>query len=172
MTLSKVGTLRLPTRPTIFTPLGSTKVRTDANGDLTFTAILPVKVSASHRFITATATSQTNDTSEFSGGVEVPVADLYLTKSDDPDPVTIGQDITYTLTITNNGPADSTGATVIDNLPAGVIFVSASAGCAEGAGTVKCSLGALAVGASSTVTIVVTPTVAGNLTNTAAVTGN
>ena len=105
--------------------LGSTKVRTDANGDVSFTAILPVKVPASQRFITATATSQISDTSEFSGGVEVPVADLSLTKSDAPDPVTVGQDVTYTLTITNNGPADSTGATVIDNLPAGVVFVLA-----------------------------------------------
>ena len=152
--------------------LGSTKVRTDANGDVSFTAILPVKVPASQRFITATATSQISDTSEFSGGVEVPVADLSLTKSDAPDPVTVGQDVTYTLTITNNGPADSTGATVIDNLPAGVVFVLASAGCAEVAGTVKCTLVPLANGASTTVTITVTPTAAGDITNTAAVIGN
>ena len=84
-------------------------MRTDPNGNVSFTAVLPVKVSGVQRSITTTATSQINDTSEFSGGVEVPVADLSLTKSDAPNPVSVGQDLTYTLKIANNGPADSTG---------------------------------------------------------------
>src|SRR5205823_5886721 len=38
--------------------------------------------------------------------VSAPWADLLVTQSDDPDPVTPGNDITYTLTLTNAGPSD------------------------------------------------------------------
>src|SRR5204862_3874537 len=32
-------------------------------------------------------------------------ADLAITKSDSPDPVTSGQNVTYSVVVTNNGPA-------------------------------------------------------------------
>ena len=38
---------------------------------------------------------------------------------------TPGQRVTYTLTLTNNGPGAATGVTALDKLPAGVAFVSA-----------------------------------------------
>ena len=38
---------------------------------------------------------------------------------------TPGQRVTYTLTLTNNGPGVATGVTALDKLPAGVVFVSA-----------------------------------------------
>ena len=38
---------------------------------------------------------------------------------------TPGQRVTYTLTLTNNGPGVATGVTALDKLPAGVAFVSA-----------------------------------------------
>ena len=40
------------------------------------------------------------------------LADLAITKTDSADPVTPGQAFTYTLTATNNGPANATGITV------------------------------------------------------------
>jgi hypothetical protein len=66
----------------------------------------------------------------------------------------------------------------MDHLPADALFVSASASqgsCArEGKGKrdglVTCDLGALASGASATVTIVVEPARAGELSNTVSVT--
>ncbi|MFO1316169.1 MAG: hypothetical protein U1F58_11255 [Burkholderiales bacterium] len=82
-------------------------------------------------------------------------ADLALTKSA-PASVIPGSALAWTLTITNNGPAASNGAQVTDTLPAGVTFVSASPGCAFATGTVTCTLGALAKGASTTLTINVT----------------
>jgi uncharacterized repeat protein (TIGR01451 family) len=64
---------------------------------------------------------------ESSGSID---ADLSISKSDaapnGPDPVTAGNDVSYRLTVTNNGPDDSTGVAVTDDLPPGTSFVSAT----------------------------------------------
>ena len=85
---------------------------------------------------------------------------------------TVGSDLTYTLTVANNhatNPADAVNVT--DPLPAGATFVSSTAGqgTCSGTTTVSCALGSLAHGQSTTVTIVVRPTAAGPLSNTATV---
>jgi uncharacterized repeat protein (TIGR01451 family) len=98
-------------------------------------------------------------------------ADVSVTKTDMPDPINFGSgDITYTVTVANAGPSDATNVVLTDTLPAGVNFVSASAGCANAAGTVTCNLGTLASGTNTMIMIVVTPTAAGMLTDTATVT--
>ena len=79
------------------------------------------------------------------------------------------------MTVTNNGPTDATGVTVNDFLPTNVTLVSASAS-QGGAATVQgnlvtSSLGAIAAGASATLTLIVQPTVAGTSTNSANVSG-
>lgn len=110
--------------------------------------------------------------------VTVAAVDLSITKTDSPDPVTAGGNLTYTLTATNNGPSDATGVKVTDTLPAGVTFVPAtsSPGCAVAGNIVTCDLGDLANGASATVTIDVTvdstSACASILTNTAEVSSN
>jgi uncharacterized repeat protein (TIGR01451 family) len=99
--------------------------------------------------------------------------DLGITKTDSPDPVRFGHDLTYTILVTNNSLDLATGVTVVDTLPAGVGFVSASAGCVEAAGVVTCDVGDLASGAVAEITIVVTaPEEEVVLSNTATVTGN
>jgi len=98
-----------------------------------------------------------------------PAADLSLTKADAPDPVAPRGTLTYTLMVTNHGPNAAPGTHILDTLPAGVTFVGASAGCVQSAGLVDCDLGALANGASTTVTIQVTPKARGVITNTASV---
>lgn len=105
------------------------------------------------------------------GGI-APVADLSITKTDSPDPVTVGNNLTYTITIANNGPNTATGVTLTDTLPGSITFVSStpSQGFCSGAAVVTCSIGSLANSASATVAIVVTPTAAGTLTSTASVT--
>ena len=98
-----------------------------------------------------------------------PAADLSLTKADAPDPVAPRGTLTYTLMVTNQGPNAAPGTHILDTLPAGVTFVGASAGCVQSAGLVDCDLGTLANGASTTVTIQVTPKARGVITNTASV---
>lgn len=102
-------------------------------------------------------------------------ADLMVTKEDAPDPVTVDSNLAYTLTVTNNGPDIATDVVVMDVLPGGVTFVSAvptQGSCVEAEGMVTCDLETLANGASTTVTIVVTPTQAGEISNTADVVGS
>lgn len=101
-----------------------------------------------------------------------PSADLSVLKSDSPDPVTLGSNITYTLTIFNGGPSPATDVTVTDTLPASVTFVSASTGCVAVGNTVVCDLGGLDSGSSTNLSIVVAPNFTGLITNTVTVGGN
>jgi uncharacterized repeat protein (TIGR01451 family) len=107
-----------------------------------------------------------------------PTADLSITKSGAPNPVVSGDRLTYTLTVANNGPQDATGVTATDPLAKSVHFNSVSStqgSCSRSTttnplpkdGTVTCSLGNVAKGASASITIVVTTTTPGTLTNTA-----
>ncbi len=83
--------------------------------------------------------------------------------------------ITWTLTVTNHGPGNSSGYAVNDVIPAGVTNVtSPTGGCRITGNTVQCSEGALANGASFTITLLGTaPATNGTcFTNTATVTGN
>jgi uncharacterized repeat protein (TIGR01451 family) len=89
------------------------------------------------------------------------------------DGATVGSDLTYTLAVKNNHTTNPAGdVNVVDPLPAGVTFVSSAAGQGSCSGTtnVTCALGALGPGQSTSVTIVVRPTAAGPLSNTASVT--
>ena len=96
------------------------------------------------------------------------VADLRLEKTADKSALPDGDQLTYTLTVTNDGPSDATNVSVTDPLPAGMQFVSASAGC-TGTSTVLCDLGTIVDGASTSVTITVKAIAAGDQVNTATV---
>jgi len=84
-------------------------------------------------------------------------ADLSITQNDSPDLVHTGDNLTYTLTITNHGPSEATGVTITDTLPPGVTVVSVtpSQGTCTGQSTIMCELEAVASGATATVTLVV-----------------
>jgi uncharacterized repeat protein (TIGR01451 family) len=100
-------------------------------------------------------------------------ADLSIVKTDSPDPVYVGDNLTYTLAVHNAGPDSADAVTVSDTLPSGTTYVSANssagAGSCTGTSTVTCSLGSLASGANATATIVVTANAPGTLSNTATV---
>jgi uncharacterized repeat protein (TIGR01451 family) len=106
--------------------------------------------------------------------------DLSIIKTDSPDPVVQGDNLTYTIRVTNNGiggTADAENVVVTDNLPASkdVDFVSATstAGtCKKTGDTVTCELGTVTASGSQTVTIVVRTKKSGTLSNTASVTAS
>ena len=105
-----------------------------------------------------------------------PLTDLSIAKTDSVDPVVPGGPLRYDLAIGNLGPSEATAVTVVDNLPAGVSFVSSVPGpptCTLAGATVTCGLGSLAAGGSAAVTIntIVNGSVAGVLVNTATVSG-
>jgi uncharacterized repeat protein (TIGR01451 family) len=83
-------------------------------------------------------------------------SDLSVTKTIDDSTPDAGQNVTYTLTATNAGPAATTGAIVNDLLPAGLEFVSTSTEDVVGvyaSSTGQWMIGTLAAGANATLHI-------------------
>jgi uncharacterized repeat protein (TIGR01451 family) len=106
------------------------------------------------------------------GAEYVPEADLSLTKTDPSGRQPTGRNMTYTLAVSNVGPRAAYEVVATDQLPSSVTFVSATptqGSCSHSAGTVTCSLGTIDSGNSATIAIVVKPTVAGTIINTASV---
>ncbi|MCW2812727.1 MAG: Cna domain protein, partial [Nocardioides sp.] len=81
------------------------------------------------------------------------LANLKVTKSVDRATPAVGEVVTYTLTVTNDGDAAATNVVLKDVLPSQVTFVSADAPCTQASGTVSCELGTLAAGQTRTVTV-------------------
>ena len=54
-------------------------------------------------------------------------ADVSVSVAATPDPVNLGADLTYTVTVSNAGPSAASGVSVADTLPTGAVFLSASA---------------------------------------------
>jgi uncharacterized repeat protein (TIGR01451 family) len=98
-------------------------------------------------------------TSGFHQTVEITVplrpTDLLLEKSVSPSFVTEGNNVTYTVTATNNGGDPDNIVSVSDPLPAGESFVSGDPGCTETAGVVTCDFGTLGAGASASKSFVI-----------------
>ncbi len=99
-------------------------------------------------------------------------ADLSLTKTivgGNTNPY-VGEEISFEITVTNDGPDNATNVRVVDQLQSGYSFVSytATAG-TYNAGTAFWDIGTLANGASETLTINVTVNATGNHTNTSQV---
>ncbi|WP_457668343.1 isopeptide-forming domain-containing fimbrial protein [Thiolapillus sp.] len=98
-------------------------------------------------------------------------ADLRISKVDNADPVNAGDQVIYTIVVTNDGPSDAVGVTVADTLPTGMTLISSNGCSNDPSGVPNCSLGNLAAGASTsyTVTARVASGISGTLTNTAVV---
>jgi len=109
--------------------------------------------------------------------------DLRMSKSDSPDPVTAGSNLTYTVTVTNTGISNAPAVTVTDTLDSAVNFVSATStqgtcvhdGSPTG-GIIKCFLGTVARAADApanqaviTVTVHIPCDLRGSISNTAVV---
>ena len=100
-----------------------------------------------------------------------PSVDMAISKTDSPDPLKINEQLTYQITVNNYGDLDATNVTVNDTLPANVNLgsVTPSQGSCSVTSSITCNLGTVLSGGSATITIVVTPTQEGQLSNTATV---
>jgi len=79
--------------------------------------------------------------------------DLELDKTVDLTEVNVGDQVTYTIEVCNEGPSDATGVQVSDNLPAQVAFVSTSGTYDPATGIAE--IGAIAAGACASIDITV-----------------
>ena len=147
--------------------LGSTVVTTDGTGNAT----IPLFATAPGQVVTATATDSSNNTSEFSTCVQVQAASAELaivTATDSPDPVIVGTQLGYSITLTNNGPSPATDARIsfVWNQSVTIDAATPSQGTCEMTPLLMCSFGTVADDASVTVGIAVRPNVLGPLTVT------
>lgn len=87
----------------------------------------------------------------------VQTVDLGVTKTATPDPVNAGEEVTYTMVVTNRSiDVAAPAVTLIDDLPAVESFKLTStlpSGCSLSGTKVTCELGALAAGATKTIEI-------------------
>ena len=145
-----------------------------ANASTTFTVIVNVVAGTASGTIisdTANVSSTTRDPNPNNNSATVNVvvatavqADLSVTSSASPNPVTTGNNITYTQSVTNNGPAAAALAQFTDTIPTNTTFVSlvqpAGWACVTpavgGTGTVTCTNASVAAGATANFPLIVT----------------
>jgi uncharacterized repeat protein (TIGR01451 family) len=104
---------------------------------------------------------------DLDGGLRVlnPV-DVAVSATTAPELPLPGSPFVLNITVTNYGPSLADGIELVDTLPAGLAFVSASAGCTHVLGVVTCAIGNLASGATADVSITVMPSGPGAFDNT------
>ena len=106
----------------------------------------------------------------------VPLTNLQIVKTASSPTIVLGNEVTYTLTVRNNGPdlAPATGITITDVLPTDLKYVRSSpeAILDNITGAFTWTIGNLAKDAEASVTITAIPNVAGQIVNTAKVTGD
>jgi uncharacterized repeat protein (TIGR01451 family) len=111
----------------------------------------------------------------------LPSIDLAVAVSTGLEDIAVGEDLTYTVTVTNQGPVDATGLLVEQILPEGLNFgevrtVSLTGGTSYGCSSqypqetrVTCDTPVLPSGASWTIALTVKPGAAGTLKHQATV---
>ncbi len=101
-----------------------------------------------------------NNTATEDSTVNPPVSDMSVSTTHAPDSPMVGEQLTYSITVDNNGPLDNTGVVLTVTLPASATFVSASidtGSCGDVSdGTVTCTIGDMASGVSVVAQIIVT----------------
>jgi uncharacterized repeat protein (TIGR01451 family) len=176
-----VGTANLDNNNVLTAILGTLAVGQSASVTITATAsnqgpLIDAPGASSTTFDANYGNNQAVQTINVLPASAGPNADLAITEVASPGLATLGGNLTYVVTVTNNGPAPSTNATVNDFLPAGVSLVSVDR--SQGSqptlnGTLlTANLGTIAAGASATLTILVKATAVGPITNAANVSGN
>ncbi len=139
---------------------------------LTFSANVPPNSTGNLlTFIVADTSDSVLDTtvyvSSLQGG-QGPNADMSVSVSAVPEPVIVGSNLIYNVSVQNRGPNDTTGVIVRDTLPPGVNFISAipsRGSCALSNTTVVCTLGGMIRSTAESIAILVQPLGSGRITN-------
>jgi uncharacterized repeat protein (TIGR01451 family)/uncharacterized delta-60 repeat protein len=97
-----------------------------------------------------------NNTASLATVVTTATADMAIGATVGPTPVLFGNNLTFTLSVTNLGPGTATGVFVTNTLPAGMTLLSdtASGGYTNASGLLTSALGTMGNGASQTFSIV------------------
>lgn len=109
------------------------------------------------------------------GAFELGSSDLEIVKTASAAQVDTGDEFSYTLTVTNNGPGKNFDIEVSDAVPAELALVSVGsdqADCSSAGNTVICTLAELDAGDSFVVEIIVAANEEGDVENTATVQGS
>ena len=100
-----------------------------------------------------------------------PVIDLSVTKSAAPLQPSVGDEVTFTVSVSNAGPSDATGVVLTDTLPPGVTFISSNPAVGNfNFASGDWTLGDLASGATQTIEIVAVINQFTEITNVAEIT--
>jgi uncharacterized repeat protein (TIGR01451 family) len=114
-----------------------------------------------------------NNSATVASHVNPPFCDLAIGLAGAPNPVLVGQTLSYTVSVTNKGPANATGVLLTNTIPAGMTFISAvpSQGVVTSTlgNVVVASLGGVTNGGRATLTINVTPSFEGTFSATSTV---
>ena len=136
-----VSTTATPGWTTTTPPVGGTGTISFTKGSVsggetaTFTIVVNVNANTANGSVitnTVTAASTTADPNPGNNAATATTtvmtsADISVVKTDAPDPVDAGANITYTLNFANGGPSDALNVSVADATPAGTTFISAAA---------------------------------------------
>ncbi|WP_188407890.1 DUF11 domain-containing protein, partial [Hyunsoonleella pacifica] len=97
-----------------------------------------------------------DDDDEDTAEVTIQSADLSLAKTVVPTDVSIGDTVTFTIEVSNDGPDDATNIEVLDQLPSGYTYQSDDASGAYISGTGVWTIASITSGNSATLNIVAT----------------
>jgi exo-beta-1,3-glucanase (GH17 family) len=104
----------------------------------------------------------------------IPTVDLAVTSSVSPNPALAGSPVVETIVASNAAPASASDGMVAVSIPASFALVSASTtrgSCNTASSSVNCDVGGLEPTAYATISVVVTPNVAGSFALSASVSG-
>ena len=157
--------------------LDSLAAGASANVQITVTPVTGQLVNNASVTSVETDVNPINNNSSYNNFVSTPVppppatADLSVSMTDSPDPVTRRTNMMYAITVKNIGSGSASGVTLTDKLPTNMRYVSVSSsqGSCSGTTTVSCNLGTINNGGSATVNIFASPRFAGTYTNTVSV---
>ncbi|MCC5616139.1 DUF11 domain-containing protein [Nostoc sp. CHAB 5836] len=117
-------------------------------------------------------TTNTSDNVPAIATILVGQTDLSLTKTVDNGTPTVGNNITYAIAVTNNGPNPTSGVIVKDILPSQVSYVSDNSGGSYNSATGNWNVGSLNNGETKTLQITVKVNTATTFSNTTEVTAS